>query len=205
MKRFRAGLAAAGLLASLAGCGISDDAAPRDIPAANQLPLGGDIVSQAGASAGTARVYLLAPEVTGQASTLQAVARDVDETPEAVIEALFAGPNEGELDQQYRTALPDGMVLLSATLRAGVLQLDVSKDLQQLSGQALVAAIAQIVFTGSQLPSVHSVKILVEGADQQWPAGNGEVQSEPLTVYDYPGLVQSAQPAYPAIPTPSQP
>ena len=31
------------------------------------------------------------------------------------------------------------------------------------------------------------------------------LQSEPLTVYDYPGLVVSAQPAYPAIPTPSQP
>jgi hypothetical protein len=49
------------------------------------------------------------------------------------------------------------------------------------------------------------VKILVDGADQQWPAGDGALQSEPLTVYDYPGLVVSAQPAYPAIPTPSQP
>ena len=97
------------------------------------------------------------------------------------------------------------MVLLSAARRGSVLQVDVSKALQQLSGQALVAAVAQIVFTCSELTGVTAVKILVEGADQQWPTGNGEVQSDPLTVYDYPGLVQSTQPAYPAIPTPSQP
>lgn len=193
---------AAGLLAA---CGISDDAAPRDIPVAEQLPLGGGLGNQAGASAGTSRVYLLAPEVAGQATVLQGVPRDVDETPEAFLKALFAGPNAGELDEQYRTALPGEMVLLSTSRRGSVLEIDVSKDLQLLSGQALVAAVAQIVFTCSELPGVASVKILVEGADQQWPTGNGEVQSEPLTVYDYPGLVQSAQPAYPAIPTPSQP
>ena len=51
---------------------------------------------------------------------------------------------------------------------------------------------------------MRSVQLLVDGVAQQWPAGNGEARSEPLTVYDYPGMVQSSQPAYPAIPTPPQ-
>ena len=68
-----------------------------------------------------------------------------------------------------------------------------------------MAAVAQIVFTASEVDGVESVNILINGADQQWPSGNGELQSAPLTVYDYPGLVQSSQPAYPAIPTPVQP
>jgi len=205
MKRPRILAAMVATLALLSACGISSDDEPRDIAQADQLPLGIDTDSNAGAATGTAKVYLLEPEVAGQAATLQAVARDVDESPTAVLNALFAGPNSGELDQQYRTSLPAGLALLSAEVRGGVLVIDVTKDLQQLSGQVLIAAIAQIVFTCAELSGSRPVKILVEGADQQWPRGNGEVQSEPLTVYDYPGLVQSAQPAYPAIPTPGQP
>ena len=122
-----------------------------------------------------------------------------------LLTALFAGPNVVELDSQFRTALPAGVQLLSTTRRGGVLRVDVSKEMGQLSGEVLVAAVAQIVFTASEVDGVESVNILINGADQQWPSGNGELQSAPLTVYDYPGLVQSSQPAYPAIPTPVQP
>ncbi|MDO8391840.1 MAG: GerMN domain-containing protein [Actinomycetota bacterium] len=205
MTRVRMITAVLAMFGLLGACGISSDSEPRDIAPADQLPLGIGTDTGAGAATGTAKVYLLGPEVLGQATTLQAVARDVNETPTQLLTALFAGPNSGELDQQLRTALPTGLSLLSTQVRAGVLVIDVSKDLQQLSGQALISAVAQIVFTCAELSIARPVKILVEGADQQWPRGNGEVQSEPLTVYDYPGLVQSAQPRYPAIPTPSQP
>ncbi|NMD22699.1 MAG: GerMN domain-containing protein, partial [Actinobacteria bacterium] len=196
-----------GALAALlsAACGISTDDSPRNIPAVDQQRLGVTADRSAGAATGTARVYLLAPESAGQSQALQAVARDVDETAIDLLTALFAGPNVVELDSQFRTALPAGVQLLSTTRRGGVLRVDVSKELGQLSGEVLVAAVAQIVFTASEVDGVESVNILINGADQQWPSGNGELQSAPLTVYDYPGLVQSSQPAYPAIPTPVQP
>ena len=130
------------------------------------------------------------------------VARDVDETPNAVLVALLAGPNTVELSAQLRTSIPAGTEVLSSTLRGGVLRVDVSSDLLQLSGEVLVGAIAQIVFTAAEVDGVRSVKILVDGEDQQWPVGNGELQAAPLTVYDYPGLLASAQPDYPAVPTP---
>lgn len=190
---------------ALAGCGISTDDAPRNIPAADQEELGISADRSAGAATGTARVYLLAPEASGQTQVLQAVARDVDETADALLTELLAGPNAGETDRQFRTALPDDMRLLTTARRGSVLRVDVSGELAELSGQVLVAAVAQIVFTASELDGVQSVQILVDGATQQWPTGSGELQSAPLTVYDFPGLVQSSQPAYPAIPSPSQP
>jgi len=193
-------------LACMAGsaCGISADDTPRNIPAAEQAQLGLDNDGSAGAATGTARVYLLAPDTSGQSQGLVAVARDVTESADGLLTALFAGPNTTELADQLRTALPTGLQLLSVTRRGALLRVNVSTDLLQLSGQVLVAAIAQIVFTASELDGVQSVQILIDGADQQWPAGNGELQSRPLTVYDYPSLVQSSQPAYPAIPSPTQ-
>jgi spore germination protein GerM len=196
---------ALGLVVSLTGCGISSDDAPRNVPAAEQQQLGISDDRTAGDATGTARVYLLSPEAPGQALALQAVARDVDETSDAVLQALFAGPNAAEVDSQLRTALPTGMELLSARIQGGTLRLDVSEGMLQLSGQVLVAAVAQIVFTAAEIDGVSSVTISVDGSPQRWPVGNGELQSAPLTVYDYPGLVPSAQPAYPAIPTPAQP
>lgn len=190
---------------AITACGISTDDTPRNIPAAEQAQLGLGNDGSAGAATGTARVYLLAPDTSGQAQGLVAVARDVTENADGLLTALFAGPNSTELTEQLRTALPSGLQLLSTTRRGELLRVNVSTELLQLSGQVLVAAVAQIVFTASELDGVQTVQILIEGADQQWPAGNGELQSRPLTVYDYPGLVQSSQPAYPAIPSPTQP
>ncbi len=200
----RLGLLAAALLV-LAACGVGTDDSPRDIPAVDQKELGVNTDRGAGATTGTARIYLLSPVVSGQGPTLQPVARDVPETPTEVLTSLFGGANTNELARQFRTAIPGGTRMLSARLQGGTLRVNVSKELLQLSGGDLVDALAQIVFTASEVEGVRGVKILVDGADQQWPAGDGALQSEPLTVYDYPGLVVSAQPAYPAIPTPSQP
>lgn len=186
----------------LAACGVSTDDVPRAIPADQQRQLGIDTDRNVGAATGTSRVYLLTPEIAGRAQGLVAVARDVEEAPVALLGALFEGPNGIELGRQLRTALPTGIELIDTRLQGGVLRVDVSAGMLQLSGQVLIAAVAQIVFTGSDVAGVRSVKIFVEGADQQWPAGNGDLQSSPLTVYDFPGLVQSSQPEYPAIPSP---
>jgi hypothetical protein len=47
---------------------------------------------------------------------------------------------------------------------------------------------------------VSAVRINVEGKPRQWPATNGALQSDPLTAYDYPGLLKSTQPAFPPVP-----
>ena len=74
--------------------------------------------------------------------------------------------------------------------------------MQAASGEDLIDALAQLVFTSSELDGVRQVRILVDGTGQLWPVGDGTLSSQPLTVYDYPGRVATAQPDYPAIPTP---
>lgn len=187
--------------ALVAGCGISTDNSPRDIPANEQGQLG-DSADRGGAALGTGRVYLLAPASAGEASLLAPVARTAD-SARALLEALLSGPNANERNQEYRTAIPSGTRLRSASLQGGTLRVDMTEELLELSGSDLVDALAQIVFTSSELDGVRAVKLLVNGADQQWPAGDGALQSEPLTIYDYPGRVASAQPPYPAVPTPA--
>lgn len=187
---------------ALTSCGIATDDGPRDIPVADQVELGVGTDNAAGAATGTARVYFLSPEVTGQSALLASVARDVAETPTALLTALLAGPNEAEQSNQFRTAVPVGTELLDARRQGFVLRVDLSAEVLELSGQVLITAIAQIVFTAAELDGVRGVKILVAGADQQWPRGSGQLTSTPLTIYDYPGLVPSSQPDYPAIPSP---
>ena len=208
MSRARRVLAAGSVaLASLllGACGIASDESPRDVPPADQLQLGVNIDRGAGDTRGSSRIYLLAPTTSGQSPQLQPVARDVEESPAALLDALFSGPNATELADQYRSALPDGTTLRSAQLLRGVLVVDVSPEVLQLSGDDVVDALAQMVFTASEAQGVRAVRVLVDGNPRRWPTGNGELRDAPLTVYDFPGKVASAQPAYPAIPTPTTP
>ena len=64
-------------------------------------------------------------------------------------------------------------------------------------------AIAQIVFTASEIPGVQSVLIRVDGATEEWPDGSGAQHRGPLTTYDFIGYAESAQPAFPVSPAPT--
>ena len=194
-------LALLGIAFVLSACGVKTDDGPRDIPETEQLDLG--TPSDAGAATGASRIYLIGPDSSAQGSLLQPVARAAT-TPTELLQALLSGANANELEQQYRSAVPVGTVLRSATVANATLRVDLSDEILQLSGSDLVDALAQIVFTGTELPGVRQVRVLVNGAEQQWPAGDGTLQSDPLDVYDYPGRVASAQPPYPAIPSPPQ-
>ena len=192
-------VAVAGLV--VGGCAIGPDDEPRDIEreVIDDLPLAP--AGGGAAATGTGRIYLLAPDAPASVTMLRAVARDVGSDPRARLEALLLGPNSDELEDQFRTSLPANLRLLDVRRRAGrVLLVDVSDEITQLTGDALIAAVAQIVFTAAGLSDVRSVELRVEGVSTQWPAGNGELRSEPLTIYDYPGIEPSTQPPYPGLP-----
>lgn len=184
-----------------AACGVQTDESPRDIADAQRGPLGTSNASGGGAASGTERIYLVGPATGGEVPLLVPVARTAD-TPTELLEALLAGANSSELEQQLRSAIPAGTALNGVGLQAGTLRIDLSAELQAASGDDLIDALAQLVFTSSELVGVRQVRILVDGDGQLWPVGDGTLSSQPLTVYDYPGRVATAQPDYPAIPTP---
>ena len=196
--RFAALAACSSLLAS---CSIGSDDGPRRIDPASRSPLNLPVQDGGGVARGAARIYLLAPNATDSGSHLVAVARDVAETPERLLTALFEGPNATERSNDLRTALPSTAILLGAEVQSGLVIVNVSSDLQELSSDVLIEAVAQIVFTAAET-GVDNVRIEIDGEPRQWPDGSGELQSGPLTSYDFPGLVASAQPAYPSAPFP---
>jgi spore germination protein GerM len=193
------------VLATATGCSIGTDQEPRDIDPAAVTETVAPGSSSGAEATGSGRIYLLAPETPETPRRLEPVARDVADNPTAVLQALLAGPNSSEFIDQLRTAIPTDLELNSARLRSGgILEVDVTEPLQELSSDLLLNAVAQIVYTSSTVTGVRSVLITVEGVTEQWPAGNGELQVEPLTVYDFPGFEPSSQPAYPGVPPPQE-
>lgn len=185
---------------AMSGCAVGTDEAPRDIEQGTVV--GRDPNDDAQAAGGAGRIYLTVPGVSGEPTRLRSVARDLGDDPDAVVAALLAGPNGDEFTDQLRTALPDGLQVITLQRRAGgIVDLDITDEIQQLSGDAQVLALAQIVYTMSELNGIEAVRISVDGESVQWPDGNGELTVGPLTVYDFPGLEPTAQPAYPAVPS----
>jgi spore germination protein GerM len=194
-------LLAAPLALLVVACAIQPDSRPRDVPVHQRLPLE-LIAPEAGATAGSSRIYLVASGEEGNGErTLQPVLRNVDQNAEAVLNELFNGPNEEEFDTGVRTALPDSLTLNSAPRAGRTLIVDVSPEILELSGTALQRAVAQIVFTASELAGVEGVRLRVDAESLPWPDGRGELQTDALTVYDFPGFVPSAQPPLPAVPS----
>ena len=81
------------------------------------------------------------------------------------------------------------------------MNVDVTAEILELPLARLQLAVAQIVFTASELDNVRLVRLRVMSQPQAWPNGRGEQQTEPLTVYDFPGFAESTQPPFPAIPS----
>jgi spore germination protein GerM len=195
IRRWAAVLVAAAVLAS---CSIQPDNSPRAIPPADRVPLD-PLTPEGGEAAGTTRVFLVKEGDDGEPH-LHSVLRSVDRTPTAVIQELLKGPNPTEEDTGVTTALPRGLALRAADSGAGVMAVDLTGQLLDEPAPQLMLAIAQIVFTASELEGVREVRVRVNGTNRPWPDGEGELKTSALTVYDYPGLAESTQPAYPPIP-----
>ena len=189
-------------LAALAGCSIQPEASPNDLPDEVANVFGEPATG--GEAAGTNRSYLLAPPDVEAPQRLRSVQRDVTPTADLVLESLFAGPNADERDAQLDTAIPADVELLDARPVGQVLTVDLNDVFDDLTPDGLRLAVAQIVSTATEIDGVQSVQLRIDGEPRVWPLGNGELTDLPLTQYDYPGLVESSQPEFPAIPSPIQ-
>ncbi len=194
MSRTHATLALA-LTMIISACGIQTDSAPRDLPEDERsLVIAG---SSAGTDAsGANRIYLVAP---GDERLLRSVPRDAA-LREDLIKILLLGPNPEEIEDQFSSFIPPATELLSARSNGQILILDLTSEISELTGQSLSQAIAQIVYTATEIDGIKAVQLKVNGAEVAWPTTNGDTTKDPLRIYDYPGFVQTAQPAYPAVP-----
>lgn len=186
------------LAGSLAACGVQPDAAPRDLPE-DERTIAIDVGPSGSSAAGANRIYLVAP---GEERLLRSVPREAA-TRRELIEVLVAGPNDDELAAQYSTFIPPTTEVIGSRTQGQVITIDLSGGITELSGQNLAQAVAQIVYTASELDGVEAVQLRVDGEELAWPKANGETTSDPLRIYDYPNLVVTAQPDFPAVPAQS--
>ncbi len=188
-------LVSVAVVVGLAACGIQRDASYRDVPDDEWiLPNSGS--NTASDASGADRIYLIGP---GEDRLLRSVARNA-ESPEDLIKILFLGPNDDELAAQFSSNIPPGTELQDARAQGQFLILDLSEEITELTPQSLAPAIAQIVYTATELEGIEAVQLTVNGEELSWPTPSGETTTDPLQIYDYPNVVQTAQPAYPAVP-----
>ncbi len=184
------------------GCSIQPDASPRDIPAGERLQLDPSSGAGAGQATGAGRIFLLVTDPDDGQVRLRSVLREASQA-EDLFEALFAGPNRDEVEVGLDSTLDDLVLNSAPRITASTLTLDVSDAILSLRTADLTYAVAQIVFTANEIEGVRSVRLRVDGAAREWPNGRGELRTDALTVYDFPGLAESTQPPYPPIPTPA--
>lgn len=185
-------------ICSLVGCAIQVDESARPIPERDRGQFG--IQESGDAAAGTSRIFLTAPGTGDQQARLRSVRRNVPSEPEEIFRSLIAGVNDNERDAGLATNLPDGLELISARLRGRILTVDVNDVFDELTPDALRVAVAQFVATANEIDSAENLRLQINGESQVWPLGDGQNTDRLLTIYDYPGFVESSQPAYPSLP-----
>ncbi len=171
-----------------AGCGVSNDAAPRDIPA-RDVPF--DLVAAASPTdtptegGDSGQVFFVGPE------RLAAVGRTLGPNGNALvaITTLLQGPTADEAAQGLRTAIPSGTRLLAADLegrRTDDRPVEATSSSCRASSSA--TEVAQLVFTSTGTTKVDSVLFAIEGTLKEVPVDDGSLSAEPLTRFAYPSL-----------------
>lgn len=191
---------AAVVLAMLTGCSIQPDSSPRDIAIEDSNSNDIDTALVVDATGDTA-IFLVGPTEPGQQRRLRSSQRNALASPAEVLTALFDGPTQSELNSRLISAVPADTVLKSARRASNILYVDVSGSLDDLTDDALVLALGQIVFTATEVPGIELVRLRVDGQDRAWPRGDGQSKIGDLRIYDFPGLAESTQPPFPAIGT----
>lgn len=184
-----------------AGCGIPVDSQPRDINDPNPsttTPNTKFNLDSIGGSRST--VFFVAP-VVGRGDRLRPLRRKSNPDLTATITELLKGVDSSE-DKILRTAIPLETTMLHASQTNGIASIDLSQAFFKAQNDQLIRALAQLVFTATELEGVTSVIVLVDGKPRDWPRGDGVRQSQPLARSDFAELDPSSQPDYVLAPSP---
>lgn len=188
-------LAVAAVAAVAAGCGVRLDDAPRDL-AADTVPFG--LLDEATTTTTSepqpfprfqpTSVYL----VNGD-GFLEEVTRQLpgEPTAERAVGALLSQPSELELRAGLGTAISSSTELRSPIRGPddGLVTIDLSSEISDVSPERVRLALAQIVFTATAVPGVDKVLFQVDGEARQVPNAAGDT-AEPLTPNDYREFVR---------------
>jgi spore germination protein GerM len=184
------------LAAAVAGCGLptddeprelSADAVPFDLLAAPTTTLPG---SPPADRSQIVNLYFRNDERLVPVPTLVAAPSDSTSsqpTPDAVITALLE-TESSELDRGVRSAIPPDTTLVDTRRAGDVLTIDLSEAFTTVESNLLIFAVAQLVYTSTELSGINRVRFAIEGERISVPDDEGVEQEGPVSPSDYLSL-----------------
>jgi spore germination protein GerM len=99
------------------------------------------------------------------------------------IEALLAGPSEGEIRSGLVSLIPRSTKLLGIVMKGTTAIIDLSEDFMynHYGTEGFVAQLWQIVFTATSFSSVQDVQIIIDGQKKEYLGGEGVYIGKPLS------------------------
>lgn len=191
MRRWVKFTVVAAVLALLvAACGVPSDRGPRDIPSDEVLyslldPSTTTAAPQAPEQTATTLVYLIGPS-----NLLAPVQRSVVSplTVDSAIASLIQGATAQEQAQGLRSAINQQTAVLGSEVTDGVARIDVSSAFSGIGAQEQILALAQLVYTATEIEGISAVQVLLDSATVEVPRSDGTLTSSPLTRADYASL-----------------
>ena len=186
MMSWRTACAAVVVVSIGVGCGVTtnDDVEVAD---ADDVPFGlleADRVPTAlrPVNGTVVQLYLF----DSDSSALVPVTRQVSAAGiEAVAAELEAGPTASESFLGLRSALTDIDAIDSVDIDGSTALVDLNDSFTTLGGSDQIVAIAQLVFTVTEQPTLDRLIISVNGETVEVPRDDGTLTRDPLTRADY--------------------
>ena len=192
MRRLLPFLAALAVLA--VACGVPGDSQPHELEAKNVpykllAPTAENTTTtQPSAFTATSRVKIYLADADGK---LEAVSRQVTApaTVAKAVQSLLNGPSKDEADQLHSAITTDTKLLGIDGPVDGLVTLDLSHHLLDITGRQQILALAQVVYTATELPTVDRVLFQIDGENVEVPNGNGKLTASPLGRLSYRDLL----------------
>ena len=173
-------------------CGIPEDDAPRSV-AADEIPealVAAPTTTSAPQGGVGTNLFFIEAEQGRSVLSPQQVPLD-NQQIRTVLEALVGTVPE-DLPDGVNSSIPAETQVLGTSLDDGVLTIDLSAEFATVSGDILIQAVGQLVFTATDRPGVDGVLFTVEGEATTVPDADSSELTSPATRSDYAGLLPSA-------------
>ncbi|MCF6744748.1 hypothetical protein E9529_10735 [Blastococcus sp. KM273128] len=156
------------LLAVLTGCGVDPQPQPQPERIAVPTATPGTSTPRADDAGPGVVVYLV------RGAQLEAVARATRAaTPESVVTLLATGPTRAEVVGGLRTAVAPQSIVADEGLPGGITAVSVTREFAGITGGNQLLAVAQVVWTLTELPGTTRVRFLIDGTPLEVPTDDG--------------------------------
>jgi spore germination protein GerM len=178
------------MVLTVASCGVPSQSAAEKIPP-DQVPFGlvaagevstttTDVLNPSAATVYLIRADKLVP-VERSSSGLGAMDR---------VAVLAEGPTEAESADGFRSAINDEAVVGGVTVTGPLAVVDFTSRFSELPRGDQLLAVAQLVYTLTEIPGVTELSFRLEGRPTAVPRADGSLSDLPVTPSDYRDLLR---------------